>query len=498
MSAAAGKESRRDSGYHGAMRRFMFLAAFSAVCCAPFAVAEGLPDLGEIAQTEFSPQMEKRVGESIMQDIRLREPSYLDDPEIASYLNRLGRRLASNSEESRQEFEFFALRDATLNAFALPGGFIGVHSGLILAAQSESELAGVLAHEISHVTQRHIARGLSKASQSQAASWVAIAVAILAARNNADVAHGAMVAGMAGSASQQLKFSRDFEREADRVGLQVLERSGYDVRGMGAFFERLQRSSRLYENNAPGYLLTHPLTVERISDMENRIQLRPYRQVADSLDFLLVRAKLRAQEGPIPEAIAEFETQIRERKFSSEIAAHYGLAIALWRAKDYARADVQVAELRRLKAVSYMVETLAAELRLRQGAAAVAVDILTAAAARYPHERAIAYDLVEALLAAARPEEALKATVADLQAYTTDYRMHTLQAKSYALLGKRLQQHRAQGEAYLLQGQLMPAIEQFDLAQKSPDGDFYEHSQIDARLRELKRRQADEAKQKRH
>lgn len=474
----------------------MVLAACWAACCAPVAVAEGLPDLGEIAQTEFSPQMEKRVGESIMQDIRLREPSYLDDPEIASYLNALGRRLASNSEELRQEFEFFALHDTTLNAFALPGGFIGVHSGLILAAQSESELAGVLAHEISHVTQRHIARGFSKASQSQAASWVAIAVAILAARHNSDVAQGAMMAGQAASASQQLKYSRDFEREADRVGLGVLERSGFDVRGMGAFFERLQRFGRLYENNAPGYLLTHPLTVERISDMENRIQMRPYKQVPDSLGFSMVRAKLRAQEGPALEAIAEFETQIRERKFSSEAAAHYGLAVAQWRAKNYAAAELQIAELRRLKAASFMIETLAAELRLRQDDAAGAVKMLQAAALRYPHERAVAYDLVEALLAAGQPEQALKATIADLQAYTTDYRMHALQARSYALLGKRLQQHRAQGEAYLLQGLLAPAIEQFDLAQKSPDGDFYEHSQVDARLRELKRRQLEEARQK--
>ncbi len=478
------------------MRRFIVLAACWATCCAPVVLAEGLPDLGETAQAEFSPQMEKRVGESIMQDIRLREPSYLDDPEVVSYLNRLGRRLASNSDEARQEFEFFALHDTTLNAFALPGGFIGVHSGLILAAQSESELAGVLAHEISHVTQRHIARGLSKASQSQAASWVAIAVAILAARHNSDVAQGAMVAGQAASASQQLKFSRDFEREADRVGLQVLERSGFDVRGMGAFFERLQRFGRLYENNAPGYLLTHPLTVERISDMENRIQMRPYKQVPDTLDFSLVRAKLRAQEGQVQDAITEFETQIRERKFSSEAAAHYGLAIVQWRAKNYPAAEAQVAQLRRLKVASFMVETLAAELRLRQDDAAGAVKILKAAAARYPHERAVAYDLVEALLAAGRPEEALAATVAELQAYTTDYRMHALQAKSYAMLGKRLQQHRAQGEAYLLQGMLVPAIEQFDLAQKSVDGDFYEHSQVDARLRELKRRQIEEAKQK--
>ena len=487
------------SGYHTRMRRSMILlACLVAAWGAPVVLAEGLPDLGEVSQTDFSPQVEKKVGESIMQDIRQKEPSYLDDPEVTGYLNRLGHRLASNSEGARMEFEFFALRDPTLNAFALPGGFIGVHTGLILATQSESELASVLAHEISHVTQHHIARGVSQQSQSYATTLLSLAVAILAARtaNGGDAAAGALVAGQAAGVQQQLAYSRDFEREADRVGIQVLERSGFDVRGMGTFFQRLQRSSRLYENNAPAYLQTHPLTTERIADMENRIQAMPYHQVADSLDFQLVRAKLRSEEGTPEDAVADFESQIKERKFSSEAAARYGLARALMRKQNYAAAEAQVGELRRLKVSSSMIETLAADLRMKQGDAAGAARLLRSAAALYPQERAVAYALVESLLAAKQPQEALKVTIADLQAYTTDYRMHGLQAETYAALGKRLEQHRAQGESYALQGMLMPAIEQFELAQKAPDGDFYEHSQVDARLRALKRQQADEAKQK--
>ncbi len=141
-----------------------------------------------------------------------------------------------------------------------------------------------------------------------------------------------------------------------------------------------------------------------------------------------------------------------------------------------------------------MVETLAADLRMKQEDPAGAAKLLRNAAIRYPTERAVAYGFVEALLASGQPQDALKVTTADLQAYTTDFRMHELQAKTYAALGKRLQQHRAQGEAYFLQGQMMPAIEQFELAQKSDDGDFYEHSQVDARLRMLKRRQTEDMK----
>ncbi len=472
----------------------LLLLAASAI---PIALAEGLPDLGEAAQADLSPQMERKIGESIMQDIRLHESGYVDDPEIAGYLNRLGKKLVAQSAGTAlPEFEFFALRDSTLNAFALPGGFIGVHTGLILAAQSESELASVLSHEVGHVTQHHMARSVSSQGMAQIPAMVAMAVALLAARSNPDVAMGAVVSAQAASVQNQLNYSRDFEREADRLGLQTLERSGYDVRGMAAFFERLQKFGRLYENNAPGYLRTHPLTTERITDIENRIALRPYRQVADSLDFQLVRAKIKADEGAPRDAVIEFQAQVKDRKFFSEPAARYGLAYAYSRAKDYAAVDREVAVLRHLKIASPMVESLAAEARLRQGDAGAAIGLLRAALLSYPEERGLTYALVDTLLENRQLDDALKLTMSDLQAYPGDGRMHGLQSKTYAALGKRLQQHRAQAEAYATQGQLLAAIDQLQLAQKSPDGDFYEYSQIDARLRELKARQAEEAKQK--
>ena len=467
---------------------------FGILAAAPLSVAEGLPDLGEAAQGEFSPAMERRIGESVMLEIR-RDPAWLGDPEVGAYLNRLGGRLSAQSEESRQDFEFFALRDSTLNAFALPGGYIGVHSGLILAAASESELASVLAHEISHVTQRHMARLISKSGQGQVTSLLALAVAILAARSSPDLAVGAAMAGQGVAIQNQLNYSRDFEREADRLGLGLLERSGFDIRGMSSFFERLQKSGRLYENNAPGYLRTHPLTTERLADMGNRIQGRPYKQVPDSLEFQLVRAKLRAQEGTSRDAVTEFETRLTDRSFAgSEAAMRYGLAQARLRDGDLPAAEKELVELRRLKSVSPMIETLAAQLRQKQGDAPAAVAILRAAQPRYPQERAIAYGLVEALLAARLPQEAIRFTEDDLLNYPSDARMHALQAKTYSVLGKRLQQHRAQAEAYALQGQVPAAVEQLDLAQKSGDGNFYEQSQVDARLREMKKRMAEEAK----
>ena len=492
VTTCKGNGTQAGSGYH---RRMRWRSLLLLLLFAPVVLAEELPDLGEAAQADLPPQVEKRIGAQAMQEIR-RDPSYLDDAEIAGYINRLGSRLTSKIEGGPQDFEFFVLKDPTINAFAMPGGYIGVHTGLIMAAQSESELASVLAHEISHVTQHHLARSVARQSQTQLAALLSMAVAILAARNNPDVAMGAAVAGQAAGVQRQLSYSRDFEREADRLGLQLLQKAGFDVRAMGTFFERLQKYGRLYDSGAPAYLLTHPLTTERIADMENRIQQMPYKQVADSLDFQLVRAKLKAQEGTPADAITNFETQVSERKTSSLPAARYGLARAYLRANKLDGAEAQVAELRRQKAASPMIETLAAELRARRNDAAGAEKILRHALAQYPDDRAITYALVETLLDDRRAGEALKLTTGDLETYSGDARLYNLQARAYALAGKQLQQHRSLAEAYRLQGQLPEAVEQLQLAQRSPDGDFYERSEVDARLREMKALLAESMKDK--
>lgn len=473
---------------------------FLLLCFAPTVLAQGmqLPDLGESAQVDFSPAMERRTGAAIMRDIRLHEPKYIDDPEINGYLNRLGMRLATQGDAGRQDYEFFALRDAMLNAFAMPGGYIGVHTGLITATRSESELASVLAHEISHVTQHHLARQISNQSQGHLPMLLALAVAILASRNNADLTQGALMAGQAAAIQNQLNYSRDFEREADRLGLQLLDGAGFDVRGMADFFERLQKYSRLYESSAPGYLRTHPLTSERIADIANRIQEHPYRQVTDSQDYLLVRSKLKAQEGTAHDAVSDFAAQLRDKKYTSEMATRFGYAHALHRHGQHAAAEQQLAILAQLGLSNPMFDSLAAELRRQQNDLPGAIVRLQNALHLYPSARALSYALVDALLAAARPADALKYTQDDLLAYPSDARLHALQARCYAALGKQLLQHRALAESYALQGQLLMAIEQLQLAQKSPDGDYFELSQVDARLRELKRRHSEEAKEKDH
>ena len=460
------------------------------------AFAHDLPELGEAARAELSPQIERRIGEQIMNEIRQREPSYVDDPEIGDYLNRLGRRLVEASANPTGSFHFFAIRDRSINAFAMFGGYVGVNTGTILAAQTESELAAVIAHEIAHITQNHMARQIAKEKQNTVPMLIVMAAGILAARSNSSVATGAMVGAQAGAIQSQLAYTRDFEREADRVGYQILDKAGFDVRGIADFFGRMQQAARTYENSAPVYLRTHPLTVERLSDMQNRAQESPYKQVVSDLDFHLVRAKIRAYEGTPREAVANFETLVKERKSVSVPAAHYGLAVAQMRAKNPKAAQRELDALQALRVASPLIAGLAGQIRLALNDHAGAANVYRESLQRFPRAKSLAYGYADALFEGRRYDVLLNFVESQLQLSQADARLYTMQARTYAALGKRLLQHRAQAEAYALEGRLGAAIEQLQYAQQSRDGDFYEQSAVDARLRELRQQQAEEDKQR--
>lgn len=461
------------------------------------AIADELPDLGEAARAELSPQLERRIGERIMNEIRLREPSYIDDSDINDYLNRLGNRLVAASPNPLSECHFFAIRDGMINAFAMFGGFIGVNTGTILTAQSESELAGVLAHELSHVQQNHLARNLAREKQNSLAMMIAMAVGVLAARSNSQIANATIASAQAGAIQSQLAYSRDFEREADRVGFQTLRQAGFDVHGMGDFFGRLLQAGRVYENSAPVYLRSHPLTLERISDMQNRAQDSSYRQVADSLEFHLVRAKLRVQAGSPGEQVRELANQLRDKKYLSEAGIRYGLAYALLQAKDWPAAQRAMDALLALKASSPMIGRLHGEIRRAAADWPGAMAVYREALQRFPQAKSLIYGYADALLAGKQYAQGLSFLSSQLAIHGNDDKLHVLQAKTFAAIGKRLQQHRAQAEAYVLQGQLGAAVEQMTFAQQAGDGNFFEQSAVDARLRELRKLLADELKEKR-
>jgi predicted Zn-dependent protease len=469
------------------LRPFPSLRLVAAILCFTLpAHALELPDLGEVSRTSLSESGEDRIGREIMRQIR-DSGDYYDDPVIMEYLTRLGEKLGSASPESGRRFEFFAVRDSTLNAFALPGGFVGVHTGLISATRNESELAGVLGHELGHVTQNHIARMVDSQKNASMVTLLALAVAILAARSNSDITQAALATSQAYSMQNQLDFTRENEREADRVGLQTMVAAGYSPQGMASFFERMQDQGRLYDNNAPAYLRTHPLTFERIADMQNRLSQMPYHQHEDSLEYLFVRARVQAEEGEAADALRRFEARVKER---GDAGNWYGLARAALRTNDFQRAGTALEALSAYAGRSPLVAVLQAEILLAGNQAAEAAGVLGAALKRYSGYRPLAYLYARALLQAKQPAEALGFVREQQRFWASDIRFYTLAAEAHQALGQVSQANLAQAEAYILQDRIVAAIDQLQLAQKHRNTDFYTQSIIDARLRELKERRA--------
>ncbi|MGB7815309.1 MAG: M48 family metalloprotease [Methylotenera sp.] len=450
-----------------------------------------LPDLGDVSQTVLTPQDEQRIGEQIMRDVSVSD-DVVQDIEVIDYLQTLGNKLAAASPDKQQKFNFFVVQDNSINAFAMPGGVVGVHTGLILASNSESELASVLGHEIGHVTQRHMARMLAQQKYDTFKNIAGIALALLVARSNPELANGAMATASAAGVQRQLDYTREHEREADRVGLSILDSAGFDVRAMPAFFTTLQRGTRFVEGSAPSFLRTHPLTAERIADVSNRVETMPYKQVADSLEFNLVRAKLRASDGLAQGAIDQFQDNIKERRFANEAAEHYGLAVAMLRKNDLAGTANQVKWLKTNAPKNAFIENLAARLEVARNNPQAAASQYAKGLALFPDHRSLIYGYSEHFLAINQPDKAIK-LVQDKQAlYPNDAYFYDILAKAYTAKNKNLLRFQAQGESYYRQYNLAKAIEQMEFAVKAKDGNFYEHSIVETRLKELRRMQENE------
>jgi len=460
------------------------------LCVSPCAVSDGLPDLGDASQAVLTPLQERQIGQQSMMEIRASD-QFLDDVEINDYLNELGSKLVENSAEPGLGFEFFAINDLSVNAFAMPGGFIGVNSGLLLTVQSESELAAVLSHEIAHVTQHHLARMIAGQQGEGLISMAALAVAILAARTSPQATEAAIASVQARAIQKQLDFTRANEQEADRIGLDILQKSNFNIHAMPEFLERLQKATRLFDNNAPNYLRTHPITTDRIADIENRVQKQPYRLIPDSLDFQLVRTKLIASQKTSIDAIAYFSDALGSQKHGNPIAQRYGLVGALLRNNEVGRAAQELAILRNMAKINPMtrnnpmIETLSGQVKQAENNPAASLAFYRTAVQNFPQHRALIYDYSDLLIKNDQAEAAVKLLSAQIIRHPTDTTLYDLQARAYAMQGNLLEQHKAQAYSFAWQGKLYAALEQLELAKQS-GGSFYQLSSVESDIRELR------------
>src|SRR5690554_2968815 len=348
--------THKQPGFRASVLRKLICTGLAALMCtatAPQAQPTGIPSMGSASSAELSPALERTLGDAIMEQGR-RDPTYISDPDVNQYLTDMGRQLVEHAPSGTgQHISVFAIKDAQINAFALPGGYIGINSGLVVSASSESELASVVAHEIGHVVQRHIARGMTQRSQSSGVMMAALAGALLAALSgSADLAMGVAAFGQAAAVDRQLGFSRQAEQEADRAGLDMMQRAGYDPAGMVRMFERLESASRLNQSGGSAYTSTHPLSVQRMSDAQNRIMRAERRPNTSSDAFWYVRAKLRIEQARAGQALRAAEDSLRQEAQQEEgvqrSAAWYGLAYSAWKRRDFEEASAALKQARSL------------------------------------------------------------------------------------------------------------------------------------------------------
>jgi predicted Zn-dependent protease len=443
-----------------------------------------LPSIGDSSGTVISPGQEQQLGAAFMRQLRSSGVIF-EDLEITSYLESLGQRLTVNSENPEQRFTFFVVDESSINAFAGPGGYIGVHTGLFLASESESELAAVLAHEIAHVTQRHLARAYEASERLSLPSMAAMLAAILVASQHSEAGQAAMAAVTAGGLQYQINFTRANEKEADRVGIQTLAHAGFDTYGMPRFFERLQKNSRLYGSRPPEFLSTHPVTTDRIAEATSRAERYAASKQPDSLDFQLVRAKLRVNNYDNPNQVLDDFRRYLDKGQDSEPDKLYEYALLLTRTGKTTDAQVVLARLHGDDPDRVAYRLALADTYNSAGKHRQALDIYRDSLQLYPGDILFVAPYARTLLDTGQATAAADILKKFSDKEYNNSQIYKLLAQVAGATGRDVQTHTAMSHYYHLNGYTREALEQLKLAARVPEISGYESARIQARTKEL-------------
>lgn len=452
--------------------------------------AHELPDLGNSASAVINAEQEYALGRSVMKELRAAS-LISQDMILNEYLQGLGYRLIAPQGQQQGHFQFFAIEDRTINAFALPGGFIGVHTGLILSTESEGELAGVIAHEVAHVQQRHIARMVEHMGRVRLSTIAGLIASALIATQSPQAGNGVMAATLAGSQQAMINFTRDHEKEADSHGIQSLMQAGFDPMGMPAFFHRMYQDTRFHGSQMPEYLMTHPLTENRLIAAQTRAHSFPYKQIPDGLQYHLVQARVQVHSfTTAQEAESHFAKKLERGNYRSQIGTIYGYALALLgagkpeRAKAYLDLLVESDPNQALFQLAYAQY----EIETHQGHAAL--SRLSTALQNHPKHFPLTFTYCETLLKMGQAEKAIPVLKQQLLRKPPRPIFWHLLSAANAASQHPVQAHLAQAQYLKLQGDFNNALVQLRLANKLSPISGQEKNQIEAEMRDLQSKQS--------
>jgi beta-barrel assembly-enhancing protease len=461
------------------------------LACGPARAAPGsdLPDIGTPADAVFTTSDEYKIGTMIVRGLR-DSGQILDDPELGEYIQSLGARLASHAQEGNVKFTFFVVKDRGINAFALPGGFVGVNAGLVLATASESELAGVLAHEISHVTQRHIARSIQAQNRASLVSTAAMLAAILvgAVSGNSNVGMAGVMVGQNAAIQHQLNFTRENESEADRVGIGVLAAAGYDPNAMGSFFETLGRRMGGAGPNAKilEFLQTHPVTSSRVAEAKNRAAQYPLVRPVDTTGYRLARERLRVMTLPLESNPRDVYADAASADASVADYRYYGRALALMQAEAPAEATPILRDLVARHPDTIEYHSALGQALLAAGDIPASRTVLARAKELFPRNVPVTVRYAETLM---RANDARLAHAVLLDLFNSVPPTHDqirLIALAASAAGEAAEANYYMAEYHVMSGDLTLAIETLRQALAVPNLTPVQRSRFKARIDELK------------
>jgi predicted Zn-dependent protease len=466
-----------------------FLALLIAMpSSAPASAQAGsdLPDIGSAANSTLTLDDEYRIGLSVVRGLR-EQGLVMEDPETDDYIQSLGSRISSQVADSQQRFRFFVVRDPSINAFALPGGFIGINQGLLTATANEAQLASVLAHEIAHVTQRHIARAIQAQGRQGIASGAALLAAILVgmATGSPDAMQAGIAIAQGAAAQQQINFTRANEYEADRIGISLLASAGFDPNAMPDFFETLGRRSGLAGIEVPEFLRTHPVTTNRIAESRDRAaQLRP-KVAVQSPTYDFIRERVRVLGAAQGSDLRQYYAALAENRTLSP-AQRYGEALARSDAGDRGRAAAALRELNALQPGSPMLQAALGQALSDEGRVPEALEVLRGGLAVAPRNVPLTVRYGETLLKAGdakRAHEVLLDLFNNVPPTPEQIRLTALAASSAGDTGDA---YYYMGEYHISSGDLAMATKQLELALADPAITPVQRARFEARMKEVR------------